>query len=207
VAANVFVDLTGKEFVASSKGGEVESPYGTPFHQDKIHLNIQPLDLSTDGSFSSSPYETLDASGYSISLLVTKAADGTTLAGPATSWTPNGTALVGSIDLTTAAMNTAVTALSAGGELATYFWLQISDGNNRKVTLQTSVTVKKSAITTGTPTEYPLEQYLTASECMALFVKYANNPDGATIILTSPDGSEELELGVNDDGTTIASGS
>jgi hypothetical protein len=204
VAQDVFVDLTSKKFVATLKGAPTSQPFGTPYHQDILNLTIQPLDYDSGGVATSTPYEVLDASGYSISLLVTKASDGSTLAGPFTSWTPSGTALTGSADLNTAAMATAVSGLSAGGELSTIFWLRITNGSSRQVTVETAVTIKKSAITSGTPSELPITSYLTREECLALFVRYAGNPDGATITLTSPDGTEEVVLGANDDGSAAA---
>jgi hypothetical protein len=200
VAQDVFVDLTSKKFVATLKGGQTSQPFGEVFHQDKLYLRIQPLDYDSGGVAISTPYEVLDASGYSISLLVTdQASTPATLSGPATSWSPDGSALVGSIDLNTAAMNTAFTSASS---VATYFWLQITDGTNRKVTIKTAVTIYKSAITSGTPTEYPLDTYLTAAESVALFVKWSGNPAGKKIALSKDggaDGADDLILGENSD--------
>lgn len=200
MAEELFVDLTNKRLVASSKGG-AEKPLTSPFHQDKISLKIQPLDYSSSGSQSGQPYQVLDASAYSISILVTDtAATPATLSGPATTWTPDGTALSGTVDLHTAAMDTAFTSVS---ELNTYFWIQISDGSSRRVTIKASVTIYKSAITSATTTEYPAEEVVLRSE-LSQYVRFANNPDGATITLRSPSGTSELILGANDDDSAAA---
>lgn len=206
MSQSIFVDLSSGEFISSlaGGGGEGYSPFGTPFHQDILNLKIQPVDYSSDGTQSGTPYETLDASGYSISLLVTLASDGSTLAGPFTSWTPDGTALSGSADLNTVAMATAVSALDPGETVAAIFWLQISDGSTRKVTIETEVNIAKTAITSGTPSELPVTSYLTREECLALFVKFAGNPNGATITLTSPDGSQEVTYGATNAGEAAA---
>lgn len=205
MAQDVFVDLSQKKFVSSVKGGPTSQPFGTPYHQDILNLTIQPLDYDSGGVPTSVPYEVLNASGYSISLLVTTTS-GTTLAGPFTTWTPDdsGTALTGSADLNTVAMAAAVAALAVGATVSTIFWLRITNGTTRQVTVQASVDIYKSAITSGTPSELPVTSYLTRDECLALFVKYAGNPAGATITLTSPDGTEEVVLGANDDGSAAA---
>lgn len=203
MAQEVFVDLTRKGFVASLKGAPTSQPYGTPYHQDILNLSIQPVDYRSGGVQSSNPYEVLDASGYSISLLITKASDGSTLVGPVTAWSPIGTALVGSVDLNTGAMGTATSGLSAGGTLETIFWLRITNGSTRQATVQTSVTIYKNAIISGTPTELPLTRYATLDDLNA-FVRFANNPPGATVTLTSPSGTSELILGANDDDSAAA---
>jgi hypothetical protein len=205
VAADVFVDLTRKAFVATDRGGDVSSPYGEVFHQDILDLSIQPIDYNPGGISSSNQYETLDASGYSISLLVTNAATGATLAGPFTSWTPNGTALRGSASLNTVAMDAAFTALDAGETLATIFWLQITNGSTRKVTVQTEVEIVKSAITSGTPSELPVTSYPTWEEALATFVRFGLNPNGSTATFPSPSGTYKTIIGTNDDGSGGAS--
>lgn len=207
MAQRVYVDLSRKKFLANISGGEASQPFGSPFHQDILNLSIQPLDYdSTAIAAGSGQYETLNASGYSISLLVTKASDNSTLAGPFTTWTPdtNGTALVGSADLNTVAMAAATAALNAGDSLSTIFWLRITNGTSRQVTVQASVTIYKSAITSGTPSELPVTSYLTRDECLALFVKFAGNPNGATITLVSPDGSQEVTYGATNAGAAQA---
>lgn len=198
MAVDIFADLTNRKLVASSKGGSPK-PLASPFHQDRLYLSIQPLDYSSTGAQSSSPYEILDGANYSLSVLVTKT-DGTTLAGPATSWTPDGMAKIGSIDLNTAAM---VTAFTSGStlEVAGYIFLQFDDGANRKTTIQADITIKRSYLTGGTPSELPLTSYLTREECIALFVKFSGNANGATITLPSPDGVYKVILGANNDGS------
>lgn len=200
MAVDVFADLTNRKFVASTKGGG-EKPFASPFHQDKLYLNIQPLDYSSSGAASSSPYEVLDGSAFAISVLVTKT-DGTTLAGPATSWSLTGTSMIGSIDLNTAAMATAFTS-SSTLTVDGYVFIQFDDGANRKTTIQADITIKRSYITSGTPSELPVDSYLTRAECLALFARYVNE-NGATITLKSPDGTQEVVLGANNAGSAAA---
>lgn len=202
MAQQVFVDLSRKKYVASSSGGDTSQPYGEVFHQDKLHLIIQPLDIRPAGAFTSNQYEILNASGYSISILVTDTASTpATLSGPATTWTPNGTALEGTVDLHTAAMDTAFTSVNS---LATYFWIQITNGTDRRVTIKTPVTIYKTAITSGTAAQYPAEEVVFRSE-LSQYVRFSGNPNGSTVTLPSPSGVYKVILGANDDGSGGAS--
>jgi hypothetical protein len=205
VAQRIFADLTRKVFVASQNGAEMDQPFGDVYHQDILNLSVQPLDSDSSAIFSGSgQYEVLNASGYSISLLVTTTS-GTTLAGPFTTWTPdtNGTALTGSADLNTVAMAAAFSAIVVGAAVSTIFWLRITNGSTRQVTIQASVDIYKSAITSGTPSELPITRYPTFED-LAAYVKFAGNPNGATITLTSLSGAQSVELGATDAGGAAA---
>lgn len=201
MAVNVFADLTNGRLAASAKGGDLSFP--SPFHQDKLQLSVQPLDYDSGGAQTSAPYSVLDAAGFSLSVLITKT-DGTTLAGPTTSWAVNGTAKLGSIDLNTAAMVTAFTS-SATLSVDAYIYLQFDDGANRKTTIKGDLTILRSYLTSGSPSELPIASYLTREECIALFVKFSGNPNGSTLTLPSPDGTRQVILGANNDGSGGAS--
>lgn len=204
MATEVFADLSNRKFVASVKGGsEKANPISSPFHQDKLYLSVQPIEYDSSGAVSSDPYSELDGSAFALSVLITKT-DGTTLAGPATTWTPDGNAKVGSIDLNTAAMVTAFTS-SSTLTVDAYVFMQFDDGANRKTTIQASLTIKRSYITSGTPSELPLSSYLTREECIALFLKFSGNPPGSTLTLPSPSGAYKVIVGANDDGSGGAS--
>jgi hypothetical protein len=196
VAFDVFADLSSASFVASSKGGSDYS-FLDPFQYDKMYLRVQPLELTLDGAQTQNPYETLDAAAYAITAIVVTTG-GTTLAGPTVISTPDGTAATGSIDLNTAAT---ATAMSGQSSISAYLQMSFDDGANRKVTIQTTLTIKKSYLTGSTPSELPLTTYLTRDECIALFVKFAGNPNGSTVTLPSDSGAYKVILGANDDGS------
>jgi hypothetical protein len=198
VAVDVFADLTNRIFVQSPKGMSPKS-FARPFHQDKLYFSVQPLEAFPLGGQTSTPYAILDGAGFTLSVLVTKT-DGTVLAGPATTWTPDEYAKVGSIDLNTAAMVTAFTSSSVL-ELPAYIYFQFDDGASRKTTLRADLTINRSYLTSGTPSELPLPSYLTREESIALFVRYFGNPNGSTITIPSPDGTKTTVIGTNDDGT------
>jgi hypothetical protein len=198
VAAIVYADLTNRLLVASSKGVS-QKPLASPFHQDKLYLSIQPLEINPSGALTSDPYTTLDGAGFSLSVLVTTTT-GTTLAGPQTSWAVDGQAKIGSIDLNTAAM---VTAFTSGSTLYVdaYIYFQFDDGSNRKVTIKSDLRILRSYLTSGTPSELPLETYLTRDECLALFVKWSGNAPGAAITLVDSTDTYETIIKCNDDGS------
>jgi hypothetical protein len=202
VAVEVFADLTNRKFVASSKGGSPKS-FASPFHQDKLYLSVQPLEIDSIGAQTNAPYEILDGSAFSLSVLITKT-DGTTLAGPATTWTPDGTAKVGSVDLNTVAMATAFVS-SATLSIDAYVFMQFDDGANRKTTIQDVLTIKRSYITSGTPSELAIARYPTWEEALAVFVRFSGNPNGSTVTLPSPGGAWKVIVGANDDGSGGAS--
>jgi hypothetical protein len=197
-ATQIYADLTNRIFVASSRGGAPKA-FANPFHQDKLYLSIQPLASDPSGAQSSTPFQVLDGAGYSLTVLIVKRSDGSTLAGPVTSWTPDGTAKAGSIDLNTVAMASAF----SGSTASVSAWVQMlfDDGANQKVTLQSDLTINRTYITAGIPSELPTTSYLTREECLALFVKFAGNPNGSTITLPSPAGTYSVVLVANDDGS------
>ena len=199
VAVPIFADLTNKTLVQSSKGGAVK-PLANAFHQDMLCFSVQPLLIAPLGSQSSTPYEVVDASAFAVTALVTKT-DGTTLAGPSTFATVDGTAVAGSIDLNTAAMATAFTS-SSTLEVSAYLFLQINDGSTNKTTIQASLTIKRSYITSGTPSELPISSYLTREEQLALFVRWSGNESGKMIELVN--GAYKTIIGCNADGSNAS---
>ena len=197
MAFDVFADLTSAAFVASSKGGSDYS-FLSPFQFDKLYLSVQPLELKSDEAQTLNPYETLDAAAFAITAIVVTVNGGTTLAGPTVISTPSGTAALGSIDLNTAAMATAMTGQTS---VTAYLQMSFDDGANRKVTIQGDLTIKKSYLTAGAPSELPLTTYPTWAEALAIFVRFANNPNGSTITLPSPSGAYSVVVAANDDGS------
>lgn len=198
MAVQVFADLMTQRLVASAKGGG-DLSFASPFHQDKLYLSVQPLDYDSSGAATSNPYTILDGAAFSLSVLVTKT-DGTTLAGPASSWGVDGYAKIGSIDLNTAAMVTAFTSPSVL-TLDAYVYFQFDDGANRKTTIRADLTILRSYLTSGTPSELPIASYLTREEQLALFVRFSGNPNGSTITLPSPSGAYKVIVSANDDGS------
>jgi hypothetical protein len=202
-AIQIFADLTNRRLVASTKGSaekKIDQP-NPPFHQDKLYFSVQPLIINASGG-DSAPYSLPDAANYSVTVLIVKASDGTTLAGPMSSWTVDGTAKAGSIDLNTAAMATAIAATPTG--ISALIQFQFDDGANVKTTLEQTLAIRRTYITAGTPSELPVASYLTREECIALFVKFSGNPLGASITLRDATDTYDLILKCNTDGSNAS---
>lgn len=61
--------------------------------------------------------------------------------------------------------------------------------------------IDKSLIAGAVPQNITQAGYLTREESIALFVKYVGNPNGSTIVLSSPDGTKTLIFGERNDGS------
>ncbi len=197
-AIPIFADLTNRKIVSSSKGGQFL--FQSPFHQDKLYFSVQPISVNPSGG-DSTPYTVLDGANYSVSVIVVTSA-GVTLAGPMTTWvTDGGTAKLGSIDLNTSPM---ATAIAANNPTSAIIQFQFDDGTNVKTTIEQSLTIKKTYITAGTPSELPVASYLTREECTALFVKFSGNANGSSITLKDSTGTYDLILQCNTDGSNAS---
>ncbi len=192
-AIPLFADLTNRQLVASVKGGPVVLP--SFFHQDKLYLSIQPLSVNPTGGLFAS-YTTLTGSGYSVRVFISTTAGGT-LAGPITSFTTDGTAVAGSVNLNTTEMATAFT---SGATLSIAALLTIDLENaSGKWTIEKTITIKRSFLTAGTPVANPTVRYLTEAD-EARFVKYSGNPNGSFIILPNEAGTNSNVIYTGADG-------
>jgi hypothetical protein len=201
-AIPIFADLTNRKFVANSFGS-ADAFFASPFHQDKMCLSVQTLMIDPSGVRSSNPYSIVDCSGWAVTVLIVKTADGTTLAGPAVLGTVDGTAIAGSVDLNTAAMATAFTSGSTTSVDATVY-IQFDDGSSNKTTIKYPLTILRSLITSGTPSELPLDSYWTRDEINALFVRWSGNAPGKAITLVDDNNVYQTILKANTDGSNAS---
>lgn len=195
-AIQIFVDLTNRKTVANINGS-AEKPFITPFHKDTLYWSIQPLTVNPSGAQSSTQYATVDAGGFALTVSVFTA-DGATLLATQSSWVADGQAKVGQIVLDTVPMTTAIASASS---LATLVQMEFV-GASETTTIEGTMTVKRSRIAAGTPVPIANETFLTTNEAMAIFVKYAGNPDGSSITL--PNGGYELIIKCNADGSNAS---
>lgn len=194
-ARKIYVDLTNQKLVASANGTNPK-PMESPFHQDKLYLSIQPLEINPTSEDQNAPYTALDGSGYSLTILIVLDSDKSTLAGPVSSWTPDGNAKLGSIDMFTTPMQNAFTSPSTESVPA-IIEFQFTDAANVKTTIQQDLVIKRAYIVSGTPVAVPGVRYLTSAD-ESRYVKYDGNPDGATITLNK--GGAERVIGVGTGG-------
>jgi hypothetical protein len=198
---DIFLDLSRSAFILNQRDANL-SKIATCFHQDKLTLSLHPLEIDATRTPVQGPFAELDPTGWSASVKVFKTSDGTVLASQ-TSWTVSGNTLNGSLDLNTANMALEFPASPLTTKTITaIFEVEITDGNGAKFTFQdTAFVINREYIVAGSPTALPLTSYYTAAEMDQLFVKFANNPAGATISLKSPDGTKTVDIGCNDDGS------
>ena len=192
--------LSGQRVAAMHGSGDWVFPLC--LHNENINIKWRFLRQNTVGD-PRNPNEFTPTAGAALTFAIYSAARtelAKTLPG---SWTANTAenSLYGQINLYTAPMIAQFDPTVAGvfnirciGEIK----LVLADGTYG---MQFPVYVDKSLIEGGTSAPVPSSSYLSRDEAMALFVKYVNNPDGATCTLTSPDGLHERIIGVNNDGS------
>lgn len=197
----IYCDLTNRILVASSKGINEVTKFPSPFHVDELYMSIQPLIQSPDGLVTSQPYSVPDGSGYSLSVALFDVTGATTLAGIASTWTPDGTAKLGSLDLNTAAMATAFT---SGGttQITALLYFQFNDGNG-VTTLFKQITVLRSYLNSGTPSAVAGVRYLTDAD-EARYVKYSGNTAPIELVCAT-DATKKNLLYTDTDGQFQAS--
>jgi len=150
------------------------------------------------------PYAKVDVGSLTLRVSVGQTPTGTA-GGPTplalqTTWTWDSTnqQFEGEIALNTAGITSFI---GTASERTAYFEVKLDDGGELDTVLQLQFTLK--AVVDENATEAPAltETFLTFAQSDARYVKFANNTNGATIRLRSPNGTYELELGCNDDGS------
>ena len=112
-----------------------------------------------------------------------------------TSFTASGNFLVGTLDCTTAAYAAKVT---AGTPL--FFEIEVGESGNYKTIIHKACTNYSGVIPTSATTPAPAEEFYTKTEILALFSQFVNTA-GRTLTLTSSDGTKQVILGCNNDGS------
>lgn len=196
---DLFFDIANEKIVSSfTNQGTFTLP--SWYHQNVKDIRATFLRLNTTGTFVA-PYVKVPAAGLTLAVKVFTAA-GTILAS-ATSWTINPTdanALDGTLNLNTAEMATAFTS-AATLSITAIIEFKMTEAGGGTTTWQESITIKRMYDVAGTPDPSPTETYLTENQCLARFVQFTGNGNGASITLKSADGTHEVIISVNDDGT------
>lgn len=166
---------------------------------DQLTIELMLLTPATSG-IPTAPYEQVSVASYSPKVgLFTSA--GTQLAYQNTFTADVGTNIyTGTLNLSTAAVDSALAAVAYGQALTTYFEIKTTDGLGNALTgLQaTSVKLYKTLITAGSLVVPPAEVAATQSWVLNTFVRN-DEPAGAVRIRRSPSGKQFLEW-IDDDG-------
>jgi len=150
----------------------------------------------------SAPFYTLvSLSGLSLDVVVGARAGAEALLARQNVWTDSGLGyLEATLNLNTTELNAAI---STADSYQTYLEINLTDNGEERPTYQEQISVLSVVKGPGTAASLPTSavEYLTAVQMRAEFVRFFNNPNGATIELLSPDGGSSRLIGCNDNGT------
>lgn len=173
------------------------------FQSNVRTLRVQVVDPT--GNLSN-PYSLVDLSSYGMRVSVGDPAltigttGGTVLALQDTFvWNSGGSYFEADLALNTSNIDTFLGTLS---NRTANFEINLTLSGNRITILQTSLVLKAVVDELTSVAPSPVDQYLTAAECKALFVKLVGDL-GQRIVFRSANGVYGREIGVNDDGTGL----
>lgn len=195
----LFVNLSTKKLqVSDVKSGEFVLPYFNKYETVPLEICIVEPSLQVLGV---DRYSRVDISNLSISVAINDTFDDASPLVYQNTFTKNEDANVfsGELALNTAALNTY---LGSSDSKSAYFEIEIQEGTARNkiytgvITLQNAVTQVSSTVPT------PVDEYLTKAQISAQFVQKIL-PAGEQITITSPSGTYQRILGVDDGGAAI----
>ena len=168
---------------------ESAQPYQAPFHNNKIKIAWRFLRRNPDGG-RAAPYVLLNLTGAALVVKVW-ATDGTTVLANQSTWAvdSSGTIMTAILDLFTAAMVTAVTGLTAVGQLTTYFEARLTLGDGQIVTYRDNVfRINKALNLDGTPLSTPTESFYSTLISDSRYVRKDGGVNGEFFDLLSANG-------------------
>jgi len=201
VKRDFFADFTNGRLVASPRDSAELSSFPVFYHQDAPWLTIKALEIDPDINPTEGIYSTVDPTGISLSLKVFDSTGATVLASQ-TSWSASGNAFVAQLNLNTVPM---AAAFSSGSttQISTIWEFEFQDADGKITIQRTGVAIKREYIVAGSPTALPLDEYPTKNEMLQLCVQWVNAA-GKGITFTSQDGTKQLTIGCNNDGSFAA---
>ena len=190
VNLTLYVNVTRRTLQCSTSDG---TTFPTPAFTvgDTYDIKVALIEQTGSGV---RPTMTVLAPG-SLGLKVGIGAEGGTPAVLQTTFTASGNFLVGTLDCSTAAFSAAVT---AGTQM--YLEIEVGESGNYKTVFHEICVNRHGVIPTSATTPAPAEDFYTRAEINALFAQLVNTA-GRTITLTSPDGTKQVILGANNDGS------
>lgn len=174
---------------STSNGTRVAAPSFTVGDQYPVRIAF----VEQNGEGPAATFSVLSPS--SLGLKVGIGTRGGTPAVLQTTWTPSGNYLTGTLDCATAAFSSAV---SAGTRL--YFEVEVSESGQPNTVYQVEATTRDQVCPTSATTPAPAEEFYTKTEANNTFAKKVGAA-GDAITLTSADGTKQVILYVDNDGT------
>lgn len=199
IRLDLYVDIVGKRLV--NRAGQAFS-MPAQFQGDTVPMSVTLL--APDPTLFNT-YTAQDISGASLKLAVSDTPTGTA-GGPTPfvtqfTWTQD---TVNNRFTATVAFNTAelTTWLGSAASKTGYLELEMTEGAGVTTIYQGGLTINAEVIETGTVTVAAGLTPLSREEALALFVKKIGDP-GETATFTSPNGTYQRIIGVNDDQTPM----
>ncbi len=199
----VYSDVVNKKAYSSSTGASFTLPQF--FFGDVITFQIYLMTPADTGSPTQPQWTAISASGLSAWMAIGDIAGAYKPLTYQDVWNPDRTNsyLTAQLPINTITIQTT---LGTNQSLGSTFNITLFDvdGSARTV-YQVGCTINQVPQNPGAAAGIPLSvaQYLTAAQCLALFVKFAGNPAGATLTLTDANGVHKRILGVDVTGTAI----
>ncbi len=202
---DLFLDLTNRKLVL---GLGDATPFrlgdGGIYQGDQIPFRLWPIKPPTGLISASNPYLQIPTAGLSW-IVGVGPRDGTeALLAKQDVWADSGQGYFTAIlNLNTDPMNSAIGSLDT---FPTYFEIYLAGDSPGRTVYQETIAIIPVVIgpTGSAALPAPSSQYYTAAQIDALvkaFVRYVNNPNGATIELLCLSGAHSRTLGTNDDGS------
>ena len=195
----VIGDLQRKIFVADLRGADWLFP--NPFHTENLGLNCQMIRLRVDGGdayYNLGAAALVDISGSAYRMAVFQASDNTMLADQST-WTYDAANNIirGFLNLFTIPMIAAV----GTTQVEAYFLAKIiTAAEGTYIIRSNNFFVRYDPFATGSGSPLPQDEYLTAAQMDARYLKKVEDA-GVPWTAMSPDGTKQMVIGLNDDGT------
>lgn len=202
-ALKLYIDTFRKRLVTSDSNGAI---FNLPafFQGDVVAMVIQLLE--PDPSVGINGYTKPDISSMSLKFAVSATPTGTA-GGPTPfvtqfTWTKDTTnrLFTANVAFNTTELNTWLG--SAASRNDAYMEIEITEGSAVTTVLQQVFTINAEVIESSTSSVAAGQTALSLETALATFVKFVGNA-GETITLTSPDGTKQRILGVDNDGNPI----
>lgn len=195
----LFVNLATKKLqVSDAKSSEFVLPWFNKYETVPFEICIVEPSLVALGL---ERFSRVDISAVSLSVAINDTFDDATPLAYQNTFTKNEDTNVfsGELSLNTSALNTYVG--SADSKTA-YFEIEIQEGTARLKIFTAVVTIQNGVTQVGTVAPSPVDEYVTKAAADAQYVRKVM-PAGEQITITSPSGTYQRILGVDDGGAAI----
>lgn len=195
----LFVNLATKKLqVSDVKSGEFVLPNFNKYETVPLEVCIVEPSLVALGI---ERYSRVDISNLSLSVAINDTFDDAAPLAYQSTFTKDETSNVfsGELSLNTAALNSYI---GSSDSKSAYFEIEIQEGTARTKIYTAIVTIQNAVTQVGATNPTPVDEYLTKAQTTAQFVSKVM-PAGEQITITSPSGTYQRIIGVDDGGAAI----